>query len=71
MYLAEHEMILDGKEITYQSFKEIWFGADQQKQMVLEVFKQHNEEFALLVGKDYAPDHRLFVVKEPTYSQRI
>ena len=23
--------------------------------MVLEVFKQHNEDFALLVGKEYAP----------------
>jgi site-specific recombinase XerD len=53
--MAEREMILDGKEITSRSFKDKWFGIDMKKQMVLEVFKQHNDEFALLVGKEYAP----------------
>lgn len=55
VHMAEREMILDGKEITYQSFKDKWFGIDIKKKMVLEVFKQHNEDFALLVGKEYAP----------------
>jgi hypothetical protein len=55
VHVAEREMILDGKEITYESFKDKWFGVDLKKKMVLEVFKEHNEDFALLVGKEYAP----------------
>ncbi|MEJ7740364.1 MAG: site-specific integrase [Chitinophagaceae bacterium] len=39
----------------YESFKDRWFGVPQQKYMVLEVFKQHNEEVSQLTGKDYSP----------------
>ena len=46
-------MILDGIEITHETFKDKWFGIDMKKKMVLEVFKQHNEDFAF--GKEYAP----------------
>ena len=55
VHIAERKMILDGKEITYQSFKDKWFGIDMKKKMLLEVFEQHNEDFALLVGKECAP----------------
>lgn len=55
VHQAEREMILDGKEITFQSFKDKWFGVDKKKYMLLEIFKHHNEEVALLVGKDFAP----------------
>lgn len=55
VHQAEREMMLDGKEITFQSFKDKWFGVDKKKYMLLEIFKQHNEEVALLVGKDFAP----------------
>ena len=50
----EREMIQDGLEITYQSFKEKWSGADEKSHMLLEVFKQHNDEVAQLAGKDFA-----------------
>lgn len=55
VYAAEREMILDGKEVTYESFKDKWLGRDVKKHMLLEVFKQHNEEVALLIGKDFSP----------------
>jgi hypothetical protein len=32
-------MIQDGLEITYQSFKEKWIGADEKSHMLLQVFK--------------------------------
>jgi site-specific recombinase XerD len=55
VHQAEREMILDGKEITFESFKDKWFGVDKKIYMLLEIFKQHNEEVTLLVGKDFAP----------------
>jgi integrase len=55
VHAAEREMILDGQEITFQSFKNKWFGVSEKKKMILEVFKEHNEEVALLLGKDFAP----------------
>ncbi len=55
VYLAEREMILDGLEITFQSFKDKWFGSAQRTPTILELFKEHNEEVALLLGKDFAP----------------
>lgn len=55
VHVAEREMILDGIEITHETFKDKWFGVDIKKKMLLEVFKQHNEDFALLVGKEFAP----------------
>ena len=55
VYLAEREMILDGLEITFQSFKDKWFGSAQRTPTILELFREHNEEVALLLGKDFAP----------------
>ena len=55
VYMIERGMIQDGSEVTYQSFKDRWFGLKQKAPLLLEVFKQHNEELALLSGKDYAP----------------
>lgn len=53
VYAAERQMMLDGKEVTYETFKDKWLGRDVKKYMLLEVFKQHNEEVALLIGKDF------------------
>jgi integrase len=53
VYSFEREMILDGKEINFQNFKEKWFGISAKKQMLLEVFKQHNNGVSKLIGKDF------------------
>lgn len=51
----EKKMIEEDIEINYQNFKEKWNSAPAKVHSVLEVFKNHNEELALLVGKDFAP----------------
>ena len=55
VHTLEREMVLDGKPINYQTFRDIWFGVPGDPHMILEVFQQHNEEVAILVGKDYSP----------------
>lgn len=55
VYAAEREMMLEGKEVTYEAFKDKWLGRDVKKHMLMEVFKKHNEEVALLIGKDFSP----------------
>ena len=53
VHATEREMIQDKKEITYQSFKEKWLGITEKPHMLLEIFKQHNDEASLLIGKDF------------------
>ena len=55
VHTVEREMLNDGREINYQTFKENWLGLSVKKQMLFEVFKQHNDEVSKLVGKDFAP----------------
>jgi len=55
VHATERAMVLDGIEITHESFKQKWFGGKQDFPTLLQVFKQHNEELAILAGKDYAP----------------
>lgn len=54
VYSAERELTQDGKIITYQTLKEKWFGVDIKLYMILETFKQHNEQVAQLIGKDFS-----------------
>lgn len=55
VYACEREMMLDGKEITPQSFKEKWSGSADRSRMLLEVFQQHNDQLEELIGKEYSP----------------
>jgi site-specific recombinase XerD len=55
VYAAEREMVQDGKSITFESFKEKWLGTNEKPFMLIEIFKQHNEQVKELVGKDYSP----------------
>lgn len=55
VYAFEREMLHDRIEITHESFSAKWFGIKPVIPTVIEVFKQHNDEVALLEGKDYAP----------------
>lgn len=52
---TEREIVQDGREITYESFKNKWFGVAEKPHMILEIFKQHNDEVKELAGKDYSP----------------
>ncbi len=48
-------MLQDGKIITYQSFKEKWFGVHEKPKILMEIFQQHNNQIKELVGEDFAP----------------
>src|ERR1035437_699775 len=54
VHITERNMIRDGKKITYESFKDEWLGVHDKSYMILEIFKQHNEEVAMLIGKDFS-----------------
>lgn len=55
VHATERQLLQDGKEITYETFKEKWFGVDVKVYMLLEVFKQRNTQVGELVGKDFSP----------------
>lgn len=55
VYSIEREMVLADTEISYQTFKNKWLGVKEKPRLILEVFKQHNEEMSLLAGKDFSP----------------
>lgn len=54
VHITERNMIMDGKKITYESFKDEWLGVHDKSYMILEIFKHHNEEVAILIGKDFS-----------------
>lgn len=55
VHTLEREMVIDGKPITFETFRDNWFGVPGECHMILDVFQQHNDEVAILVGKDYSP----------------
>lgn len=55
VYKLEREMIQDGKTITFESFREKWLGVTERPRMLMEVFQQHNDQLAALVGKEFSP----------------
>src|SRR4051812_11007948 len=54
VYSTERALLQEGKIITYEAFKERWFGTDIKQYLILEVFRQHNEKVAQLIGKDFS-----------------
>jgi|GEM_PF-2670097 len=48
-------MIQDGKAITFESFREKWLGITDRPRILMEAFQQHNDQPAMLVGKDFSP----------------
>ena len=54
VHAAERELVQDGKVITYETFKEKWFGVDVKQYMILETFQRHNQQVVQLVGKDFS-----------------
>ena len=54
IYATERALLQEGKVITYEVFKDRWVGTDIKQCLILEVFKQHNEQVSQLIGKDYS-----------------
>lgn len=55
VHQQEREMMQDGKIITFDSFREKWLGITERPHMLMEIFQQHNDQMAALVGKEFSP----------------
>src|ERR1700743_426727 len=54
IYSAKSKLIFAEKEITADALKDFVTGKGEEKRMLLDIFKKHNEEIHELIGKDYA-----------------
>jgi site-specific recombinase XerD len=54
VYAYERELIQDGKEVTFETFRNKWLGIEERPRMLMEIFQQHNNQLKELVGKEYA-----------------
>lgn len=50
----EREMVQDGQIITFDVFREKWFGVNERPRMLLEIFQEHNDQVSALIGKEFA-----------------
>jgi site-specific recombinase XerD len=57
VYDARNKLLENNHSLTAENMKTILFDKeiDQQKHMLLEIFKLHNDQITALVGRDYAP----------------
>jgi hypothetical protein len=51
----EREMVQDGQVVTVDTFREKWLGIAERPRMLMEIFQQHNDQLAALVGKEFSP----------------
>lgn len=54
VYEAQRSLVNNGRPVTASSIKDILTGVADKPRMILEIFKEHNEEMLALVGKDFA-----------------
>ncbi|MCF2447600.1 site-specific integrase [Dyadobacter sp. CY345] len=54
VYEAQRSLVDNGKSVTAGSIKDILTGVADRPRMIMEIFKEHNEEMFALVGKDFA-----------------
>ena len=55
IYKIEQRLQNDDKHITSLLIKNIYLGKEEKHKLLLEIFKNHNEQVERLVGKDFAP----------------
>ena len=52
----QRELMTEGKEITLDNLKAKWYGTSTERpRMLMEVFKQHNEQMKALVNSEFSP----------------
>lgn len=52
----QRELMNEGKEVTLASMKAKWYGLSLEKaRMLMEVFKEHNEQMKALVNREFSP----------------
>jgi hypothetical protein len=55
VYQYQKDLIQEGKACTLETFREKWSGKGPKPRMLMEIFKQHNEQMATLVRQEYSP----------------
>lgn len=53
-YRYQAEILMGGQELTIENFRFKWLGTSSKQRMILEIFEDHNQKVAQLVGKDFA-----------------
>jgi integrase len=68
VYACERQLIQDGKEVTFETFRNKWLGVEDRPRMLMEIFQQHNDQLKELVGMEYAEGtlERFITSKEHT-----
>jgi site-specific recombinase XerD len=52
----QRELMNEGKDVTLENMKAKWYGLTLEKsRMLMEVFKQHNEQMKALVNREFSP----------------
>lgn len=49
------QYINDNRELTAKALRNTYFGKDDRKRMLLEIFQEHNDQVEQLIGKDFSP----------------
>jgi len=55
VYQAKKQLIDEDKELTAENVKNVLTGRAEERHMILEAFKYHNEQMKALIGTDFAP----------------
>lgn len=55
VYEAYRTLLDRGKTITAEAIRAVLTGETDRPKMILEIFKEHNEEMYALIGKEFAP----------------
>lgn len=54
IYLIEQELLNNGKSVTAIALRNAYLGKNENNRMVLDIFKEHNDNVEKLIGKDFA-----------------
>ncbi|MEB2776481.1 site-specific integrase [Algoriphagus sp. D3-2-R+10] len=52
---AKKQLIESDREVTSEALKNVLLGVGEKKKMILEIFREHNEQVEALLGKEFAP----------------
>jgi len=55
VFLGKKKIIEANKPVTAEALKNVVLGIDDEKRMILEIFKKHNDQMEILVGHEFAP----------------
>ncbi|MEP1257641.1 Arm DNA-binding domain-containing protein, partial [Algoriphagus sp.] len=52
---AKKQLLDRDQEVTAEAIKNILLGVSEKKKMIMEIFKEHNEQVEALLDKEFAP----------------